>query len=232
MNKSYLLYGLFGLSAILYVIYMIDESLDRPLETHLTESSDKPLNSSPFLNEPTHLIEQSDLEGYADLNQDKKSERMVLKQDKEFCGSGGCTAFLYNENNQQIARITLVRPPVLVAQSRSHGWQDLIVWSQGAYRLLKHDGQSYPLNPSLAPKIDRDTSIQKVFKRIEATEIYIQDGHSLRYVEPKNLLAPAEHYEFIFDHYGDPFFLYQMTTSGTEGQIQFELIPKPGAQEL
>ena len=147
MKKSYFLYGLFGLSLISCSLKMM-----------------KPSDDASLIDVDMVSLEPSDLEGYADLNQDDIAEHMILKQNKDYCGSGGCTAFLYDEKQHQIARITVVHPPILVAQSTSHGWRDLIVWSHGAYRLMKHDGKSYPLNPSIAPKWDRDVAIKKIEK--------------------------------------------------------------------
>lgn len=234
MKKSYFLYGVLG---GLLAVYGLDTFMNVSSQIASTDL-EVPLNSASIGHQAyqpeldSMPTQQPDLEGDADLNQDGFAEHMVLKQGRDDCGSGGCTAFLYDGQQRQIVRMTVVRPPILVVQNLNHGWHDLIVWSNGAYRLMQHDGQSYPSNPSLAPEFDRNKIIQQIFKRVQAMPVYQEDGHSLRYVEPKTLLAPAERYQFLFDHHGDPHHLYQITVLGVEGKLKLDLIPKPEGKKM
>ncbi|MGB0925165.1 MAG: hypothetical protein ACPGTS_00475 [Minisyncoccia bacterium] len=77
-----------------------------------------------------------------------------------YCGSGGCNLYVMNGSNQVVSSTTVTRTPVYlelididVETPEPGTWQDIIVWSNGAYRKLVHDGNTYPSNPSLEPKI-------------------------------------------------------------------------------
>lgn len=96
-----------------------------------------------------------------DLNGDAKPELLVQL---DWCGSGGCTLLVFQHQDQEWrfnSRITLVRTPFQLAESRSHGWQDLLLpvsggGSEPAQHRLQYNGISYPLNPSLAPQASPD----------------------------------------------------------------------------
>lgn len=165
------------------------------------------------------------LTGSADLNSDGKSEYIVLVQDRYFCGSGGCTAYMLNDGGKVINRMTVTRTPIVLADSYSNGWQDFIVWSNGAYRLMSYNGQAYPSNPSLEPKIDRDAGMQTAIANVMASELYQQDGYDIMPGEAQQLWTPANVYHLTFKHYGDPHRLYQATVDINTGEVDIESVP-------
>ncbi|NOH25986.1 COG3650 family protein [Vibrio europaeus] len=96
-----------------------------------------------------------------DLNGDGNKELLVQLN---WCGSGGCTLLLFENQQQQWhfnSRITLVRTPINLGLEQTDGWQDLILFVSGGgatpnQHVLKYQGDSYPLNPSSAPVANYD----------------------------------------------------------------------------
>lgn len=148
------------------------------------------------------------LYGQADLNGDGSKELLVLLDSSWFCGSGGCTAYLLSAQGNVLSRMTVVRTPILVDNRVTNDWKDLIVWSNGSYRRMQFNGTHYPSNPSIEPKLSRDSQWKNAEKKVKETELYQQDGYDLAKVEQSDILAPASEYRFSFKHYGDPMFHY------------------------
>ena len=90
-----------------------------------------------------------------ELNGDGYNEAVVYLDDPDWCGSGGCTALDFQGSNAGFtfqSKIMIVQTPIVKAQSRTMGWADLIVGTGGIGRvILKSNGNSYPLNPSIQP---------------------------------------------------------------------------------
>ncbi|EME9800837.1 hypothetical protein WL058_00075 [Vibrio alginolyticus] len=165
------------------------------------------------------------LSGSADLNSDGKAEYIVLLQDRYFCGSGGCAAYMFDNEGNVINRMSVTRTPIVLADSYSNGWQDFIVWSNGSYRLMSYNGESYPSNPSLEQKVDRDANQQAAIANVMATELYQQDGYDILRAESKTLWTPANVYHFTFKHYGDPHSAYQATVDMSSGEVDIVAVP-------
>ncbi|WP_148301426.1 hypothetical protein [Asaia prunellae] len=76
-----------------------------------------------------------------------------------YCGSGGCTTLILSygkENNKLrlVSRLTVVKLPIILLQSSSHGWRDMAVHvsardEKSSFAVLRFDGQKYPGNPSI-----------------------------------------------------------------------------------
>jgi len=89
-----------------------------------------------------------------------KEEIVVYISGHSWCGTGGCRLWILEPDGETfkvIGEMTIVRPPIRVLQSKSHGHFDIGVWVQGGdiqpgyEALLRYDGKSYPNNPSVAP---------------------------------------------------------------------------------
>jgi len=93
-----------------------------------------------------------------DLNEDGKKEYLVGFNNSYFCGSGGCTFYLLNNDGTVITIFTVSDAPFIALKSKTNGWRDLLVNSDGALRSLKYDGKTYPANPSVAPKFNHTPS--------------------------------------------------------------------------
>ena len=164
------------------------------------------------------------LTGHTDLNNDGYAEHFILIQNSYFCGSGGCTAVIFDNSGNIISQMSVVKPPVLLADSTSNGWQDFMVWSNGAFRLMAYDGSSYPTNPSLEPEVDRSASQHVAMAKVEETDLYQQDGYEITPSEPTEIWAPASVYHFTFKHYGDPQAIYHAEVNLNNGEVTI----KPG----
>lgn len=111
------------------------------------------------------------LYGKYDLNGNGNNEYIIQLIGPYFCGSGGCSTYLFDNQNNQLDYFTVASTPIAVSEVVSHGWHDLIIWSNRAYRKIEHTGKHYPSNPSVEPEttlensviiIDTTTSVQEL----------------------------------------------------------------------
>lgn len=109
-----------------------------------------------------------------DLNGDGHEDALVLLQNPMyFCGTGGCTLLVFKGTKsgfEFVSRSTLIRGPVLVSDTKTHGWRDLVVEVSGGGMepkrvALKYTGKKYPLNPSTLPALPKD-------KQTEGTKVF------------------------------------------------------------
>lgn len=89
-----------------------------------------------------------------DLNSDGKKEYLVGFKNSYFCGSGGCTFYLLNNDGTVITIFSISEAPFIALKSKTNGWRDLLAHSNRALRSLKYDEKTYPENPSVAPKFN------------------------------------------------------------------------------
>jgi hypothetical protein len=87
-----------------------------------------------------------------DLNDDGKKEILVGLTGSYFCGSGGCTQYILDNQGNVISKFTVAGSPVIIDTQKSNGWKDLIIYSGGKNHLMKYNGQKYPSNPSAQPE--------------------------------------------------------------------------------
>ena len=100
---------------------------------------------------------------WADLNGDRRPEALVYLISGNACGSGGCTLYIYTPEQggwYQHGSLTVTNPPIMVLNSRTHGWRDLAVRvSGGGARphdaIVRQGRVTYQSNPSLAPSLGR-----------------------------------------------------------------------------
>lgn len=87
-----------------------------------------------------------------DLNNNKKNEYLVGFSNSYFCGTGGCSGYILNNDGSLINSFTVTNFPIYVAKSSSEKFQDLIVSSKGAFYSIKMKNGKYPSNPSVQEK--------------------------------------------------------------------------------
>jgi len=101
-----------------------------------------------------------------DLNGDGRHEAIAYVSGNTVCGSGGCNLYVLKKRGktyQIISDLTTSWPPVKVLGEKQHGWRSLSVWVQGGgilpgYKaILRFNGNTYPDNPTMAPKAPADT---------------------------------------------------------------------------
>jgi hypothetical protein len=88
-----------------------------------------------------------------DLNDDSKNEIFVGLTGSYFCGSGGCTQYILDNQGNVITKFTVAGYPVVIDNNKTKGWKDLIILSGGKNRVVKFDGKKYPANPSTQPEL-------------------------------------------------------------------------------
>ncbi len=88
-----------------------------------------------------------------DLNDDGSREYLIELRNSYYCGSGGCTYLLLNEDLEEIASFTVSYSPFIISDEKSSGWRDLIIPQGSSYHVMKFDGKTYPGNPSVEPEI-------------------------------------------------------------------------------
>jgi hypothetical protein len=103
-----------------------------------------------------------------DLNGDKKKDALVFLEGSYWCGSGGCSMLIFankNESFKLVSAISLVRDPVIVSETKTKNWRDIIVHVGGGGGeaknvALKFNGSSYPTNPSLIKPLASNAKVQ------------------------------------------------------------------------
>lgn len=103
-----------------------------------------------------------------DLNGDGNPETFVYLLGSSVGGSGGSSALIFESNGEEyklLSRFTLVRNPVIISDSKTNGWNDIVMQVSGGgiegfFAELKYDNSTYPLNPSMQPKVKEGTIIK------------------------------------------------------------------------
>ncbi|CAN1528606.1 hypothetical protein MCETHM1_01316 [Flavobacteriaceae bacterium] len=88
-----------------------------------------------------------------DLNEDGNKEILVGFTGPYFCGSGGCTQLLLDNQGNVITTFSVSEYPVIIDTHKTNGWKDLFIYGGGKNRIVKFDGKKYPSNPSVQPAL-------------------------------------------------------------------------------
>jgi hypothetical protein len=107
-----------------------------------------------------------------DLNNDEKNEYFVGFSNSYFCGSGGCSGYILNNDGSVINKFTVTDFPIYVITSSSEKFYDLIVVSGGKFHLLKLKNGKYPSNPSIQEIVKEEATR-------ESTKVLDIDGKKL-----------------------------------------------------
>jgi hypothetical protein len=83
-----------------------------------------------------------------DLNDDGKKEIFVGHTGPYFCGSGGCTIYLLDNQGNDITQFAVSRD-IVIDHKKTNGYKDLFIYSGGKFRIAKFNGKTYPTNPSI-----------------------------------------------------------------------------------
>ena len=111
---------------------------------------------------------------WKDLNGDACEDALVYVAGPDWCGSGGCTLLIFEAvvgpdveelgSYRPAAEISLVHGPVLVSETRTGEWSDLVIYdAAGSPRVLQFDGETYPTSPSEGMPVTTAPSGQVVF---------------------------------------------------------------------
>ena len=100
-----------------------------------------------------------------DINGGTNNEVLVYIWGPDFSNSCGDTLLVFTEENGNysfISKTTSVNMPIIISNSKTNGFNDIIVYvtgggvKNGFYTALKNQEGRYPLNPSVQPKVDLD----------------------------------------------------------------------------
>ncbi|MFY8111651.1 MAG: hypothetical protein ACOVKP_06555 [Flavobacterium sp.] len=83
-----------------------------------------------------------------DLNEDGKKEILVGLTGGYFCGTGGCTLLLLDDQGNVVTQFSVSGNPVVIDTTKTNGWKDLFIYSGSKYHIVKFNGKTYPSNPS------------------------------------------------------------------------------------
>ncbi|SKC76680.1 hypothetical protein [Maledivibacter halophilus] len=105
-----------------------------------------------------------------DLNEDGSPEVFVYLVGFPLCGTGGCSAAIFKQEEGEynlLARFSLVNNPVIISDSKTKGYRDIIMYVSGGgiesfFALIKYDGMAYPSNPSIQPKVEPGTKVRGI----------------------------------------------------------------------
>jgi hypothetical protein len=106
-----------------------------------------------------------------DLNGDGKPEVLAYLDGSAVCGTGGCTALVYEataRGYRLVSGMSLARKPIIVSKHRTAGWNDLVMYVSGGgiprgfYATLRFRGRRYPDNPSTQAPLRRGARLDGV----------------------------------------------------------------------
>jgi hypothetical protein len=83
-----------------------------------------------------------------DLNNDKKEEYFVGFSNSYFCGSGGCSGYILNNDGSVINSFTITDFPIYITTSSTEKFYDLIFETGGKFYIVKMKDGKYPSNPT------------------------------------------------------------------------------------
>jgi hypothetical protein len=85
---------------------------------------------------------------FVDLNGDGKQEVIVYVSGRDWCGTGGCTTFIFSpkgDTYRVVAEISVRHTPIRVLKSTSHGWHSISAFVRGETVIV---GQSLVTEPN------------------------------------------------------------------------------------
>ena len=94
----------------------------------------------------------------ADLDADGVDDLLMLLDDPNWCGDGGCSLLVFHGDADAgyrlVTETTVTHAPIAVGAQRHNGWHDLLVGvggdgTQAGTVALQFNGEGYPRNPTL-----------------------------------------------------------------------------------
>lgn len=100
-----------------------------------------------------------------DLNDDGNREVFAYLVGSYVSGSGGSSAIVFERDGEEykaLSRFSLVRNPIIISDSKTNGYRDIIMSVSGGgveqfYSHIKFDGKTYPGNPSVQEEVSSDS---------------------------------------------------------------------------
>lgn len=115
------------------------------------------------------------------LNNSEKYQIIAYLEGPKFCTSRGGTLIVLEEKNNDYvvtSKIKDVIPPIIISENISNGYNDLIVRlikkDKLDFRILKYNGNSYPINPLGEEKLQ--TGIRVVGLAVISDDLFYRKG--------------------------------------------------------
>lgn len=107
-----------------------------------------------------------------DLNNDGKMETFISFFTPYFCGTGGCSAVLLDNNLKPITKFTVTNPPFYVESAQESRWPIIYLQNNGQWKRLNYKNGKYPSNPSVAEdsKPPETANLTEVLEPSSSTE--------------------------------------------------------------
>src|SRR5690606_33409791 len=83
----------------------------------------------------------------------KKDEYFVGFSNPYFCGSGGCSGYILNNDGTLINSFTITDFPIYITTSSTEKFYDLIFETGGKFYIVKMKDGRYPSNPSVQKEL-------------------------------------------------------------------------------
>lgn len=165
---------------IISVNYFDGTVYANPYEIHLSSLEYIPSETKKDILLEQAIIKEFHLEEYdddiryyynkVDLNDDGNPEIFVYLVGSSVCGTGGCSGAIFNQEGEEyklLSRFSLVRNPVIISNTKTNGYRDIIMHVSGGgiksfFAQLKYDGTIYPSNPSIEPEIKPNTKLEGI----------------------------------------------------------------------
>jgi hypothetical protein len=103
------------------------------------------------------------------LKDSNKYQILVYLEGPRFCTENGGTLVVIEEKNDRYiitSRINNIINPVIVSENINNGYKDLIVKvinrGKEEFRVLKYNGNSYPINPLREERLKKNTKVEGV----------------------------------------------------------------------
>lgn len=114
-----------------------------------------------------YLVNQRALAGspyedaYQDLDNDGVEDALVILKGPDWCGLSGCPLLIFRGTSDGnfifLSRTEKVRQPVLLSESRTNGWRDLIIGTTLKGRpedvLLNYGLEGYPMDARVGERV-------------------------------------------------------------------------------
>jgi len=156
----------------------------------ITSETNRDVKLEQAIEEEFHLKEMGGNVRYyynkVDLNEDGNLEVFVYLVGPYVCGTGGCSGAIFEQKNGEyklLSRFSLVRNPVIISDTKTNGYRDIIMYVAGGgiesfYAWVKYDGTTYPANPSTQPRVEPGTKVDGI--AIFADDITTNPGIDLK----------------------------------------------------
>lgn len=90
-----------------------------------------------------------------DLNNDGKPETFISFSGSYFCGTGGCSSVLLDENMKAITKFTVTTPPFYIDKASENGWSVIYLKDRNKWKKLVYSNGKYPSNPSVLKDVEK-----------------------------------------------------------------------------